>query len=212
MKTNDLYALYDIMPQLITHQLRVAYVGKIVAENWQHTCDPEFITQLCLVHDLGNIVKFDLTDGVDRTLFGEIDNLAHWQEIQKKYWSLYGKNAHDATIGILHDSGLTRFIHPIEEEEKLYFSEPDAQTLLSTDPSVVILMYADCRVTPAGITSYRTRIDDLRARYGGGISPTWHDWTYFFDDWMQKQVTTNLGAVTEESARPIFDQLLTYPL
>lgn len=212
MKTNDLYSRYDIMPQLITHQLRVAAVGKIVADNWKHHCDSSFVTQLCLVHDLGNIVKFDLSESANRSMFGPIDDLPYWQKVQQKYWDRYGENAHDATVGILRDAGLTRFISPIEEEEKIYFSEPSGETLLSTDPAVVILMYADCRVTPRGVTTYRERIDDLRLRYGGGMSTTWHDWTYFFDQWMEQQVSTDLAGITEERATALFDGLLTYDI
>lgn len=209
MKISDLYAKYQVMPQLATHQLRVASVGKLVAENWKQSADSPFITRLCLVHDLGNIVKFDLSEGVDRSKFGEIENLKFWRQVQQRYWDKYGKDAHVTTVGMLQEAGLGQYIPPIHEEAKLYFAEAKKPELAKASLPAIILMYADCRVTPTGVTSYRERIDDLKTRYGGSASPTWYEWTYWFDDWMRQQVTIDLDSMTEDSFQPLFDELLT---
>jgi hypothetical protein len=92
----------------------------------------------------------------------------------------------------------------IGEEEKLYFAEAKEEILTNTNVAAIILMYADCRVKPEGIVSYRQRIDDLKARYGGVGSPTWYDWTYWFDNWMQNQVKIDLNSITEEMVTPLW--------
>ncbi len=211
MTTWDLYNKYQIMPQLATHMMRVAGIGKIVAENWKSKCDIQFTTQLCLVHDLGNIVKFDLSDDVDRSKFGIIENLPYWQQVQKEIWEKYGKEAHDATVGLLKEAGLEKFVSPVVEEEKLYFAEAKEEGLAQATVPTIILMYADCRVTPQGVTSYRERVDDLRDRYGARTK-TWYDWTFWFDNWMQQQVNYDLQAISEATVEPLFDELLSYHL
>jgi len=207
MKISELYERYHIMPQLKTHMLRVAAVGKLVAEAWKSECDADFATQLCLVHDLGNIVKFDLTEKSRGSKFGEIDNLQHWQDIQSRYWKKYGHDAHDATTGILQEAKLEKFIDAINEEEELYFAEATSEKLALANPGSIILLYADCRVTPAGVSSYRVRVNDLAERYGAK-SESWTKWTYWFEDWIQTQVNIDLSSITERSVTPMFDELL----
>lgn len=211
MEIKDLYKKYHIMPQLETHMLRVAGVGKIVAESWRRACNTKLVTDLCLVHDMGNIVKFNLQDGVDRLKFGEIENLPYWQKIQQTYWDKYGHDAHDATIGILKEAGLPQFESYINEEESLYFAEARGDKLALARTESIILMYSDCRVTPGGVVSYRERVDDLKERYGA-ISDTWYDWTYWFEEWMQQQVNIDLQSITDSTVEPLFDELLTYAI
>lgn len=207
MQIKQIYEKYHIMPQLATHMLRVGAVGKIVAENWKNGCDAKLTTDLCLLHDMGNIVKFDL-ENRNEGKFGKIEKIEYWQKIQQEYWDKYGHDAHDATVGILHDADLTRFVEFISEEEKLYFAEAKEPGLKVVSVAAIILMYADCRVKPEGIVSYRERIDDLKSRYGGVGTPTWYDWTHWFDNWMQSQVKIDLKSITETSASPLFDELL----
>jgi hypothetical protein len=211
MKVNDLYKQFEVMPQLVTHQLRVAGVGKIIAENWKGKCDVKFTTELCLLHDMGNIVKFDLKNR-DESKFGNIENIEYWQQIQQKYLNQFGKDAHDATVGIIKQAKLDKFIPYIFEEEKLYFAEAKEIELSRASLPAIILMYADCRVIPKGVVSYRERIDDLKARYGGVGTTTWYNWTYWFEEWMQKKVNIDLHEITEQMVAPLFDDLLTHEI
>lgn len=207
MKIQDLYQKYHIMPQLATHMLRVGAVGKLISENWRDDGDLEFVTQLCLLHDMGNIVKFDLAKRDDK--FGKIENVEQWQRVQQSYWDKYGHDAHDATIGILKDAKLKRFVPYVTEEEELYFAEAKENGLAMASIPSIILMYADCRVVPNGVVSYRERIDDLKARYGSK-STTWYDWTYWFENWMQSQVSIDLNSITEKLIEPQCRELLSY--
>jgi hypothetical protein len=213
MTIKDLYQKYQIMPQLQRHMLRVAGVGKIIAEHWRDKCDVKLITELCLLHDMGNIVKFDLsTEAVKTKMFGVPTDLEYWRKIQNEYRQKFGQDAHSATKGILAEAKLERFNKFIDEEHKLYFAEARERELSKVSLEAIILMYSDCRVTPSGVVSYRERIDDLSARYGGVGTPTWYDWTYGFEDWMQSKVKIDLNSITEASVTPLFDELLTHTL
>lgn len=210
MKIRDLYAKYQIMPQLETHMLRVSGVGKIIAEHWRGKCDVQLVTDLCLLHDMGNIVKFDLSGLVDKKFYGKFEDLGHWQEVQKEFWHKYGKNAQIATVEILKEAKLDRYIPYIIEEERLYFSEPTDVDLEKSKLESIILMYADCRVTPTGVVSYRERIDDLKARYGGVGTESWSEWTYWFEIWMQSKTDIDLNQITEKSVESLYEELLGY--
>lgn len=211
MNVKQLYKKYQIMPQLETHMLRVAAVGKIVADNWIGTCDSLLTTQLCLLHDMGNIVKFDLSDNLDRAKFGNIEKLPYWQGIQKEHIEKFGKSAHDATNAILRDAKLTQFIPLVIEEESLYFAEAKEAELEMATVASIILLYSDCRVTPGGVVSYRERVNDLQSRYGAKTQ-TWYDWTYWFEGWMQSKVKIDLNSITDQTVEPLFDELLTYTI
>lgn len=212
MTIKELYEKYHIMPQLVTHMLRVGAVGKIIAENWVGECDIKFTTDLCLIHDMGNIVKFDLGENENSKLFGPIENIEKWREIQKSYWDKYGHDAHDATVGILNDAGLGRFVNCLVEEEKLYFAEASESELDTTNVATIIMLYSDCKVTPGGVVSYRERIDDLSKRYGGGRTKTWYDWTYRFEKWMQSKTKIDLESIDEKMVQPLFDELLGFQI
>lgn len=196
MLVSDLYKKYDIMPQLAEHQLRVGAVGAIVAENWKGEVDLELATKLCLLHDMGNIVKFsELTD-------------PYWRRVQQEYRDRYGKDAHVATKGILAEAGLGHLNRYIDEESELYFAEAGGEELEVASPEAVILLYADFRVKPEGVVSYQERVEDLRERYGGGKSPTWYGWTQAFEKWLNNQVELDPAEIDEAAAKKRWDRLL----
>lgn len=210
MKIKQLYDKYAIMSQLAEHQLRVGGVGQMVAENWRGGCDETEVTKVCLLHDMGNTVKFDLSDeAVNTKMFGRIVNLPYWRGVQQKYWDKYGKDAHIATKGILAEAGLADLNKYIDEESELYFSEASEEELMQASVPAVILMYADCRVVPRGIVPYRERVEDLKARYGGGKSATWYPWMFRFEKWLQAQVSIDLSTITEEVVARRWESLLS---
>ena len=212
MLIKDVYKKYEVMPQLIEHQIRVAGVGHLVARGWSGANLRE-VTLACLLHDMGNIVKFDLADSPERrALFGITPDLERWQRVQNEYRAKYGTSAHTATTAILKDMGLTEMVRIVNEEAELYFSEASPKQLDAMSPSVIILMYADCRVIPSGVTSYRARLDDLAVRYGGGKTTTWREWMNQFEKYIASKTTINLDSITEESIKPLTSELLNYSI
>jgi len=210
MEIRDLYKKFEIMPQLSEHQLRVGGVGQMVAEHWKGGCDKQLVTKLCLVHDMGNVVKFDLSEEAVKTkMFGRQVNLPYWRKVQQKYWDQYGKDAHAATKRILAEAGLVEMKQYIEEEAKLYFAEAKPKELEQAAIPTIILMYADARVVPSGIVSFRERIDDLVKRYGGGKSPTWYESMFSFEKWLKSKLDFDPETITEEVVRERWEQLLS---
>ena len=89
MQIRDLYDKYNLMPQLREHQLRVGGIVRLI------TNDHDSIIT-ALVHDMGNIVKFDL----DKP-YNKIDAVEKWKIEQEHVRATYGRDAHEATYAIL---------------------------------------------------------------------------------------------------------------
>ena len=78
----QIYSDYKIMPNLQLHQLRVASVAKIIAENFKEKLDKESIVIACLFHDMGNIIKFNFSYFTE---FLKPEGLEYWQAVKNEY-------------------------------------------------------------------------------------------------------------------------------
>ena len=87
MKIQKIYDDYKIMPQLQLHQLRVAGVASIIVDNFQEKLDKDAIVSAALLHDMGNIIKFNLNFFPDAL---EPEGLDHWQSVKDEFILKYG--------------------------------------------------------------------------------------------------------------------------
>ncbi len=148
--------------------LTVAAVGKYLTDHWQGPeIDSQAIIITLLVHDLGNLVKFDLTEGaavIEPELFTE-----EWRQRQQVMREKYGNKSHQATLGMIKEIGLSKKI------QKLAVGV-DANNICQIAKDSLdqqICEYADLRVTPEGVTDMETRIADLHRRYAKTLK--WSD-------------------------------------
>lgn len=156
----DIYEKYQIMPQLQEHQLRVAGVAGLICENFQEEVDAENIIMACLLHDMGNIIKFDLNK--TSALFNRSINLGHWQKVKAEFIKKYGANEHHATILIAHELKLDQRQIDLIGCIGFYEAPLNAQ---DHDFGKKIVQYSDDRVTPHGVVGLEHRLQDLRKRY-----------------------------------------------
>lgn len=211
MTIKDIYAKYQIMPQLATHMLRVAGVGKLILDGWKDTIDRDLVMKTLLLHDMGNITKFDLSDEWQKKMSGmeSIRNLLHWRSVQQASWKKYGRDTHGTTNTIVAELGQQDVLAVLEQEHSGYTSGDERQILRQSD-AAQMLAYCDVRVTPAGVVSMRERIDDLQARYGRELS--WYDFLCDLEENIRAKTTTSLDQINEASVEPFFDELLTYTI
>lgn len=196
MQVADLYAKYQIMPQLVEHQLRVGGIAKLITDEWEDRAVAQECVNACLLHDMGNIVKFrGLTDPA-------------WIAVQKEYHDKYGVDAHEATIGILMDAGLAKYAELIEEEKRLYEATPTERTIFEqySKPAIVVL-YADLRVMPDGVVSIEERTQDLIKRYQN--KRTENIYGPPTEEYVQGLTSVEIAKITENDVQPLFDELLT---
>ena len=168
MTIQSIYSHYKIMPNLQEHQLRVAGVSFIIGKSMSNqNVDTENIVVACLLHDMGNIIKFKLD------LFPEFVNpegLDYWKKIQQEYIRTYGADEHVATMSIVKGIIPHMRDNPCEKKriieliEAIGFSNAK-ENYETTDFGKKIAAYADMRVKPYGVTSLKDRLGDGRRRF-----------------------------------------------
>ncbi len=155
------YEKYYILPALQEHQLRVAAIVQIILDNLDSSLliDKDEMIKAALLHDMGNIIKFDLNAFPE---FLQPEGLSYWEKIQNKYFSDYGKDEKQATEMIAKELKVSeRVLELINaigfDNVKKHF---EAKKLAE-----IICEYADCRVAPKGVVSLEERLRDLQDRY-----------------------------------------------
>jgi hypothetical protein len=162
-KITEIYEEYKIMPNLQMHQLRVTAVAWLLCESLNIEVDKKSIVTACLLHDMGNLVKFDLSyTQREFPEFLEPEGLEYWQGVQSEYFSKYGKDEHKATVDIMKEIGVSEYIVDLASHVNGTFIEQISQ---GEDFGQKICMYADDRVTPHGIVSVEERNLEAEKRY-----------------------------------------------
>ncbi len=161
MYISEIYHNYKIPPQLQLHQLQVAGVAKIILENLDEKLeiDSDTVITACLIHDMGNIIKFDLSLYPEHL---EPEGLDFWLDVQKEFIKKYGEDEHRATFKIAQEIGVPeQVLHIIAN---LGFS--NALNIIASDNlELKIATYADQRVNFGEIVDMRQRHIKSRERY-----------------------------------------------
>lgn len=161
MTVQEAYDKYKIMPTLQLHQLRVAAVSQLICDSILDFEDKKCVISTCLLHDMGNIIKFNLNYFPE---FLKPEGLEYWQKVKDEYIQRYGTDEHHATqiiISELVDSDKVR-----EYADQVGFSKLQ-ETKKDTSLAKKICAYSDMRVGPHGIISIEERVVDGRKRYEG---------------------------------------------
>ncbi len=156
---SEIYKEYKIVPSLQEHMFRVAAVGYIICDNISLTLDKKEILTACLLHDMGNIIKFNM-DVMPELL--EPEGIEYWQKVKDEYVKKYGENEYIASTKIAEEIGVSKEV--VELIASLSFFGA-ANIASGDDFRKKIIEYADQRVDPFGIVSMEERFIDLRKRY-----------------------------------------------
>jgi 5'-deoxynucleotidase YfbR-like HD superfamily hydrolase len=155
----EIYTAYRIMPALQMHQLRVAAVGKLVCDNFAGGIDANAVVLACLFHDMGNIIKFDLSVFPE---FREPEGIDYWQGIKDEWIAKYGTDEHGASNEIAKEIGLPESVRTLIDETR--FSRLQAARDGASYEGKIV-KYADMRVSPFGIVAMAERLEEGRKRY-----------------------------------------------
>lgn len=159
MTISQVYQKYQINPTLQQHMCRVAGVADIICKYFSAPLDTEEILIACLLHDMGNIIKFKFDLFPE---FFEPEGVEYWQDVQKNFIEKYGKNSHAATMAIVKDIGVAPRVAELIDAISFNQAKKNSE---SDDFAKKICMYADMRVTPHGVTSLAERLADGQKRY-----------------------------------------------
>lgn len=158
----DIYNEYNIMPNLQLHQLRVAAVAKQICDSLDREIDTTTVVTVCLLHDMGNIIKFDLeyTKREFPEFFDEY-SFEHQKNVQKEYIEKYGTDENYATESIAQELGLSESLITLLKDVIHHAKEDNPE---SFDFVSCLCKYADMRVGPKAVLSLENRLREWQGR------------------------------------------------
>ena len=206
------------MPSLQLHQLRVAAVGKLVSEAFKGPIRSHDVILACLFHDMGNIIKSDLTYFPE---FVEPEGLEYWEKVKADFVSKYGQDHHAANKAIAEDSGLSdRVVHLVDNIG--YSKLP--KIVQSDDLEQKVAEYADTRVGPYGVLPLKERMLEGKRRFDAkrmhGATPYYQDSEFErlvnTAQQLEKQIFAHANIqpddITDEAVAPLLEELQNYPV
>ncbi|MBP6866334.1 MAG: hypothetical protein KBC12_02200 [Candidatus Pacebacteria bacterium] len=211
MKIKERYEKYQIMPTLAEHMLRVGAVAKILTSQIKESGFPsKEIISACLLHDMGNIVKFDL-DNVPAGL--DIPNIEHWKEVQKKVIDQYGLDEHDATYQMAKDMGVSK----VTLDAISNCGTAKAKKVLEEKSiPAMFVTYSDYHVAPTEIVTPEDRLNNILIRYKN--TPKYEGYVRDGNNvleiahYLEKQYSLDKQQVNEISVKTVVSELLEWEL
>lgn len=164
MKIEDIYRKFGVPPNLQEHMMCVTGVTSFIEGHWKNKdneIDWDLAKKIALLHDLGNVVKFDLDRHLDFLGTGEESNIDYWRGMQKKIIDTYGTDDHEVTKKMLQEIIVSQ--EAIDLIQSKGFGNSVA-TKNSDSWLLKILFYADMRTLPKGIGTLQERVADIRGR------------------------------------------------
>ncbi|MGM5480787.1 MAG: HD domain-containing protein [Nanobdellota archaeon] len=158
---DDIYIRFSIPSFLATHMRQVAKVSKFLCENFDKNTDTDCVIAALLLHDLGNVVKFDLDSPLSDELYS-IEEKDELKRLQSDLKDRYGTNADETTMDMIEELNVPDKVKWLLENAN-WLNIEDVRD--SDSIELKICAYADYRVSPQGIVSLEKRLADLRKRY-----------------------------------------------
>lgn len=140
---------------------RVAAVGEYLADHLVSSVNTREVVLTLLVHDLGNLLKFDLSRGLELFEPGDHD-LNFWLTRQREIAIKYGANVHVATQAMAQEMQMGPRVLQLLNAMGSHFSE---DSVGNSDWEQKICVYSDMRVKPNGFCTLTQRFDDILVRY-----------------------------------------------
>lgn len=162
MTVREIYEKYSIPPNLQEHMLFVNRVAVFISRHWTGPkIDWTTIQKSALLHDLGNIVKFNF-DIFPEFLGLEKTKIEYWKSEQLRIVKKYGNDDHVATQKMLGEIGVDKKI--VDTILNKSFGN-SVRVSAGSDWAQKILLYCDLRVLPLGICTLEERLEDIKKRF-----------------------------------------------
>jgi hypothetical protein len=177
---SSIYDRFEVPHNLRMHMYRAGAIAELVCDNWTGPqINKNDIIATSLIHDLGNIVRFDLETPVGRSLLDkdQLNNLDGLKKLRDRIRERYGTKDLDVTKKMAEELGVSDRLMFILEHGSQAFA--DQKLLESEDWDFKIHAYTDFRVGPFGIMTLKERFEEYRKRKeamirAGGTK----SWTY----------------------------------
>src|SRR4030042_2345407 len=208
----DIYYKYKIMPQLQEHMLKVGGVALLICNHFQNKLDNNLIISTCLLHDMGNAVKFNFNT-YPKILGKKL--VVEGKKIQKYYIKKYGVDADKATYKILKEISVSKKI--ILLVKSMGFSRT-TETFKTKDFNIKICEYSDLRVSPFGVLSMIERLGEGINRYNNTFKQKYSpsklksmvNYTQEIEKQIFKHCAIKPADITEVKVKPLINKLRDY--
>ncbi|MBI2515240.1 HD domain-containing protein [Candidatus Wolfebacteria bacterium] len=213
-KSLEIYEHYKIMLSLREHQMKVAAVAQQICKSREEKLNIAEVVSACLIHDMGNIIKFDLNYFPQ---FLEPQGLKYWNAVKQEFEKKYGKEEHRATLLIAKEIGVSK--KTISYLSAIGFSKT-TQNLSEKSFEKKICCYADQRVGPFSILSVEERLKEGRERYKDrkdkSIASTWFEIRSRDLKQLEEQIFKNSKIqpfdITDDSIKNYLRELINFAL
>lgn len=200
MTTDEMYKQFGTPKNLQVHMLTVTSLICDVKQHWiGEDINWDDLIIAGLLHDLGNVIKFDL-DKFPNLLGDELPRIEFWREEQKKLIAKYGSDDHEATGKMLDELGVSERIKEVIQTKSFGNIR---NTASSNDWLPKILQYCDLRVSPYGLMTLDERVRDIEERYekyaGRPDFPEMIAAAKSIEDQIQKSVNAPLDQILTET-------------
>lgn len=164
LNTIEIYKKYKLPERLQIHMLRVAACCMLILDNLNEgiKINNESLIRIALLHDMGNMAKIS-DDEIDDEEFAKI---------RKEYIDKYGRDDHRINIVIGKKEGLTSEELDILDKKQL---RKNKEIRDSKNYILKICAYCDQRVSPNGVESLISRLEELRKRHKNKPNASMHD-------------------------------------
>lgn len=223
MTIKDIYSKYPIPPNLQRHMFRVTSVAEIIYNSWIEKKDLKIdvILKACLVHDVGNLLKFDLINNVN-FLEEEAKNVDSWRKIKSEMSEKFGPEEHKATEIICKEICLeTKALWVVKNWGFGNFDK----VLASNNWEYKICVYSDHRIGPFGTVKLKERFNEQRKRYekqkhiSVDINSHLSDRSEFLancafkvEKQIQTKINRDLDSITDQEIKTNFANYLEYQI
>lgn len=164
MTATEIYQEFCLPPNLQEHLLRVTALANFIAENWiGDSLDKNILPKSTLLHDLGNIIKFDFSR--PELLGSEAANIEKWKMVKEEMIAKYGPDEHAATEEMSREIGVDeKVLYVVSHTGFSRYEEIES----SDNWEVKVCTYSDHRTSPFGYMTLKERFDELIKRYSAG--------------------------------------------
>ncbi len=163
----DIHSIYDeycVPNNVRMHMMRVAGVSELICDKMNPKINSNDVVAVSLIHDLGNIVKMDFCDKKKTLLLDkkDRDNIEFLKEKQKEFWKKYAKDDNKTNEKIARELKVSkRLLFLLEHKEFIHMNKEK----WIKDLELMILFYADGRVSPKKVASIKQRMNEYVKRY-----------------------------------------------
>ena len=212
MRIDQIYAKYQVMPNLQVHMLRVTSVASEICDNFRKPLDKDSVVAATLLHDIGNMVKFRLEAFPE---FLKPRGLEYWRKVQENFIRKYGKGDYQATYKILKQIGVNQEVYGLIKS--MEFKKAPLNVKHSNFEKK-ICQYADLRVAPTGITSLDARLREVQDRFmrNKGISVKKFDHLSLSMRKIEKQIFERSkikpSDITENKVKELMEKLKSFEI